>query len=72
MLEFIVTGMTCAHCVNAVTKALSSLPGVAGVAVDLPSNRVHIQGKPDMDAVRAAIEDEGYGVETATRSSQPG
>lgn len=30
-----VTGMTCEHCVRAVTSELSSLGGVSGVAVDL-------------------------------------
>ncbi len=30
-----VTGMTCAHCVNAVTEELSNLPMVAGVSVNL-------------------------------------
>jgi copper chaperone len=30
-----VTGMTCGHCVNAVTSELASLGGVSGVSVDL-------------------------------------
>jgi copper chaperone CopZ len=30
-----VTGMTCEHCVNAVTSELTSLDGVSAVAVDL-------------------------------------
>ena len=32
---FTVTGMTCEHCVHAVTAEFSSLPGVTAVAVDL-------------------------------------
>jgi copper chaperone len=30
-----VTGMTCSHCVQAVTSELTSLAGVSGVTVDL-------------------------------------
>lgn len=30
-----VTGMTCEHCVRAVTEEIGSLAGVSGVAVDL-------------------------------------
>ena len=32
---FGVDGMTCGHCVNAVTDELSALPGVTDVAVEL-------------------------------------
>jgi copper chaperone CopZ len=32
---FAVTGMTCSHCVTAVTEELSALPGVTEVSVDL-------------------------------------
>lgn len=34
-LSYPVAGMTCSHCVAAVTKELSALPGVTGVNVDL-------------------------------------
>ena len=63
MLEMNVSGMTCVHCVQAVSEAVSHLPGVIGVAVDLEKARVRIQGRPDLDAVRAAIEEEGYRVQ---------
>ncbi len=32
---FSVTGMTCGHCVHAVTSELKEIPGVTDVAVDL-------------------------------------
>ena len=67
MLEIVVDGMTCAHCVRAVTDAVSPLPGVTGVTVNLSSGHVQIQGNPDGEAVRATIEEEGYTV----RSSPP-
>lgn len=31
---YVVTGMTCGHCVSAVTEELSALPGVTDVAID--------------------------------------
>ena len=40
MPEITVKGMSCAHCVAAVTKAVASLPGVSNVKVDLASGRV--------------------------------
>src|SRR5204862_300785 len=39
---YTVTGMTCSHCVQAVTGELSSLPGVADVRVDLASGAVTV------------------------------
>jgi len=40
MPEIKVKGMSCAHCVAAMTKAMASLPGVSNVKVDLASGRV--------------------------------
>jgi copper chaperone len=40
MSEIQVKGMSCGHCVAAVTKAMNSLPGVSNVQVDLTSGRV--------------------------------
>jgi copper chaperone len=40
MPEITVKGMSCAHCVAAMTKAMESLPGVSQVKVDLGSGRV--------------------------------
>jgi copper chaperone len=60
-----VRGMTCAHCVSAITSALSALPGVAGVDVDLGAGTVRVSGRPDPVQVAAAIEDAGYDVASA-------
>jgi copper chaperone CopZ len=59
---YTVTGMTCEHCVRAVTEELSGLPGVAGVEVDLGTGAVTVTSAvplPD-DAVRAAVDEAGY------------
>lgn len=64
-----VTGMTCGHCVSAVTGELTSLPGVDAVAVDLNAGAdspVTITSSAALDpaAVRAAVEEAGYTVRT--------
>jgi copper chaperone len=62
MLDLTVTGMTCEHCVHAVTGAVRAVPGAAAVSVDLEHGRVRVEGDPDPAAVRAAIREEGYDV----------
>ncbi|BBH65922.1 heavy metal transport/detoxification protein [Actinoplanes sp. OR16] len=57
-----VTGMTCSHCVQAVTKEISALPGVADVQVDLASGGVTVTSETPLtdDAVREAVDEAGY------------
>ena len=59
-----VTGMTCEHCVRSVREALTKLDGVADVDVGLASGKVtlHTSAPVEPDAVRAAVEEEGYEV----------
>jgi copper chaperone CopZ len=65
-----VTGMTCAHCVSAVTEELTALPGVTAVDVDLrvgAASPVTITSATALDpaAVAAAIDEAGYTVAPA-------
>jgi copper ion binding protein len=57
-----VSGMTCGHCVNAVTSELSQLPGVNTVEVDLTAGTATVTSDQplDADAVRAAVDEAGY------------
>ncbi|MCY1137739.1 cation transporter [Actinoplanes sp. Pm04-4] len=59
---YTVTGMTCGHCVQAVTGELSALPGVGDVQVDLASGAVTVTSEAPLtdDAVRAAVDEAGY------------
>jgi copper chaperone len=62
---FKVTGMTCAHCVGAVTGELSALPGVTTVDVDLQPGEVSavtVTGDRELDpaAVADAVDEAGY------------
>jgi copper chaperone CopZ len=58
-----VEGMSCDHCVHAVTGEVTKVAGVAGVAVDLAANTVTVTGEQLDDAmIRAAIDEAGYTV----------
>ena len=59
---YTVTGMTCAHCVGAVTSELTRLDGVRAVAIDLPTGAVTVtsDGALDLEAVRDAVDEAGY------------
>lgn len=57
-----VSGMTCGHCVSAVTMELSLLPSVTEVDVDLESGQVTITSGAALDQAQlaTAIDEAGY------------
>jgi len=59
---YTVNGMSCGHCVAAVTEELSKLDGVSHVDVDLGSGRVTVESDSplDDDEVAAAVDEAGY------------
>jgi len=59
-----IKGMSCSHCVMAVTKALNEVEGIQNVKVDLAKGEAAFdEGKPvDMDLVRKGIKKAGYEV----------
>ncbi len=59
---FTVTGMTCGHCVQAVTDELSALAGVSDVQVSLSDGAVTVTSAAPLDraAVAAAVDEAGY------------
>jgi len=64
---YIVRGMTCGHCVEAVTEALLTIMGVTDVAVDLVADgdstvSVSSTERLDIEQVRAAVDEAGYEV----------
>jgi copper chaperone CopZ len=60
MKTYAVTGMTCAHCVAAVTAEVSKVPDAGEIAVDLASGTLTVTGSPDDDLVREAVDEAGY------------
>jgi copper chaperone len=60
-----IEGMSCEHCVKAVTDAVSGLPSVTDVAVDLTAGAASLTYDPaevSIEAVKEAIEDQGFDV----------
>ena len=59
---YLVQGMTCAHCVNAITAEISAIAGVTAVDVDLDSGVVTVQSDAPLERadVSAAVDEVGY------------
>ena len=60
-----VQGMTCGHCVKAVTDEVSAIPGVTDVAVDLVNGgtstvTITAEAPVSDEAIAAAIDEAGY------------
>ncbi|CAB3714402.1 heavy-metal-associated domain-containing protein [Trinickia soli] len=62
MIEFQVEGMSCQHCVGAVTKAIAALDAAALVEVNLDDGRVRVQSQKSAEQIGSAIADAGYEV----------
>ena len=62
--SYTVVGMTCGHCVTAVTEEVAAVPGVTSVDLDLTTGGLTVTSSDPVDdgAVRAAVEEAGYEV----------
>lgn len=65
MIQFQVEGMSCNHCVGAITRAVQAVDPSAQVAADVPTQSVKVESGADSQALRQAIEDAGYPVKSA-------
>lgn len=60
-LQFDIKGMTCDHCVHAVTTALKDVPGVTDAKVSLADKSAVVQGDSvDVQKAIEAVAEEGY------------
>ncbi|WP_455807469.1 cation transporter [Pseudomonas fluorescens] len=62
MQVFNVQGMSCGHCVKAITNALQVKDPAARVRVDLAAKEVGVESALTSDQVIEAISEEGYAV----------
>ncbi|MCD1262183.1 copper-translocating P-type ATPase [Shinella sumterensis] len=64
-IKLSISDMTCASCVRRVEKAIETVPGVSGAAVNLATEKADVtfDGAPDIAAVAAAVRGAGYGVD---------
>lgn len=65
MQVFSVQGMSCGHCVRAITQALQAKDPAAEVRVDLGAKEVGVQSRLSADEVIGLISEEGYTVQLA-------
>lgn len=56
-----VPGMSCQHCIDAITGEVGKVAGVVGVAIDLDAKTVTVDGG-DSPAIVAAIDEAGFDV----------
>ncbi|MBC3365407.1 cation transporter [Pseudomonas sp. SWRI154] len=62
MQIFNVQGMSCGHCVKAITQALQARDAQAQVRIDLGARTVEVESKLSPKAVVEVIQEEGYEV----------
>lgn len=63
MQVFNVQGMTCGHCVKAVTRAVQAQDAEAIVEVDLGQKQVKVQSSLQAPEILQLIREEGYQAE---------
>ncbi|MCY1218434.1 Copper chaperone CopZ [compost metagenome] len=66
MIQFQVEGMSCNHCVGAITRAVQAVDPAAKVSADVPTQAVRVDSGADTQALRQAIEDAGYPVKSVS------
>jgi copper chaperone len=59
---YVVEGMTCRHCVDAVTREVSTVEGVSDVSVDLATGQVTVTSERPLteEQIGTAIDEAGY------------
>ncbi|MCO6056619.1 cation transporter [Pseudomonas sp. MOB-449] len=65
MQVFKVQGMSCGHCVRAITQAVQARDQAAEVQVDLAAGEVRVASQLAEEQVLEAIREEGYQAEAA-------
>lgn len=57
---YIVQGMTCSHCVDAITRDVIQIDGVQVAHVDLDQGMLWVQGQPHPGTVEHVVAGLGY------------
>ncbi|QAU33333.1 cation transporter [Janthinobacterium sp. 17J80-10] len=65
MYELQVEGMSCGHCVGAVTRSVKEVDAAATVEVDLAAQKIKVQSTATLADIAAAVEDAGYPVKNS-------
>lgn len=68
MYELKVEGMSCGHCVSAVTKSVLEIDSGAKVTVDLGQQKVSVDSSAPLEEIKAAVVEAGYPVLASSNS----
>ena len=71
MVQYNVTGMSCAACSARVEKAVAKVPGVSSVSVSLLTNSMGVEGTASEAEIVKAVEDAGYGASLKGAAPSP-
>lgn len=66
MTKLDIQGMTCGHCQRAVKEALEAVTGVTQADVSLEAHNATVEGDADVQALIAAVQEEGYQASVAS------
>src|SRR5579875_1317350 len=71
--ELEIEGMTCASCVRRVERALGKVPGVAGVTVNLATEKAEVvpDGPVEPEALVGAVRAAGYDAAVQDQAADP-
>ncbi|MCS6978862.1 MAG: heavy-metal-associated domain-containing protein [Flavobacteriales bacterium] len=59
-MEIRVENLKCSGCASGIRKALSGLPGVQHVVVDVEAGTVHVEGNPEKESLIQKLSQLGY------------
>jgi copper chaperone len=62
-ITFTISGMSCGHCLNAVSRAVSGIDGIEVRSVRIGQAELRAANHSAANLAKAAIEDAGYKVE---------
>ena len=62
MYELKVEGMSCGHCVSAVTRSVRDVDAAAKVEVDLAQQKVLVDSSAELEDIKSAVAEAGYPV----------
>jgi copper chaperone len=62
-IKIAISGMSCGHCLNAVSKALHGVHGIEVTSVQMGRAEIRVPGPDALERAKAAIEEAGYKVE---------
>jgi copper chaperone CopZ len=65
-LTYSVPGISCGHCKNAIESEVRDLPGVESAVVDIEARVVVVEGSASEEAVRSAVVEAGYEVDSVS------